>query len=42
MVDSLSYFSYEPVLHDWFNKGRDMYYLVWGIVHIKESLVLIR
>ena len=28
-VDPLSYFSFQPVLHDWCNKGR-------GMVHIKE------
>ena len=25
----------KPVLHDWFNKGRGMYYPVCGMVHIK-------
>ena len=39
---SLRYFSFRPVLHDWFNKGRAMCYLVCGMVHIKESLLLIR
>ena len=36
MVDPLSYFSFQPVLHDWCNKGRGMCYPVYGIVHIKE------
>ena len=40
-VDLLSYFSFQPVLHDWCNKGRGMCYLVCGIVHIKEPLLLI-
>ena len=40
-VDPLSYFSVQPVLHDWFNKGRGMYYPVYGIVHIKEHLLVI-
>ena len=40
-VDPLSYFSLQPVLHDWCNKGRGMCYLVWGMVHIKEPLLLI-
>ena len=40
-VDPLSYFSFQPVLHDWCNKGRDMYYPVCGMVHIKEPLLLI-
>ena len=40
-VDSLSYFSFQIVLHDWCNKGRGMYYLVCGIMHIKEPLLLI-
>ena len=41
MVDTLSYFSFEPVLHDWFNKGHGMCYPVCGMLHIKESLLLI-
>ena len=40
-VDSLSYFSLQPVLHDWCNKGRGMCYPVCGMVHIKEPLLLI-
>ena len=39
-VDPLSYFSFQPVLHDWCNKGRGMYYPVCGMVHIKEPLLL--
>ena len=34
-------FSFQPVLHDWCNKGRGMCYHVNGIVHIKEPLLLI-
>ena len=34
-------FSFQPVLHDCCNKGRGMYYPVCGMVHIKESLLLI-
>ena len=41
-VDPLSYFSFQPVLHDWCNKGRVMYYPVCGMMHIKEPLLLIR
>ena len=41
MVDTLSYFSYQPVLHDWCNKGCGMCYTVYGMVHIKEPLLLI-
>ena len=37
----LSYFSFQPVFHDWFNKGHGMYYPVCGMVHIKEPLLLI-
>ena len=37
----LSYFSFQPVLHDWFNKGRGMYYPICGMMHIKEPLLLI-
>ena len=40
-VDSLSYISFKPVLHDWCNKGRCMCYPVCGMVHIKEPLLLI-
>ena len=38
---SWSYFSLQPVLHDWCNKDRDMCYPVCGMVHIKEPLLLI-
>ena len=41
IVDPLSYFSFQPVLHDWCNKGRGMCYPVCGMVHIKEPLLLI-
>ena len=41
MVDPLSYFSFQPVLHDWCNKGRGMCYPVCGMMHIKEPLLLI-
>ena len=41
MVDPLSYFSFQPVLHDWFNKGCGVCYPVCGMVHIKEPLLLI-
>ena len=41
MVVPLSYFSFQPVLHDWFNKGRGMNYPVCGMMHIKEPLLLI-
>ena len=40
-VDPLSYFSFQPVLHDWCNKGYDMYYPVCGMMHIKEPLLLL-
>ena len=39
-VDPLSYFSFQPVHHDWCNKGCDMYCLVCGMMHIKEPLLL--
>ena len=32
---------FQPVLHDWYNKGRGMFYPVCGVMHIKESLLLI-
>ena len=40
-VDPLSYFSLQPVFHDWCNKGRGMCYPICGMVHIKEPLLLI-
>ena len=40
-VDPLSYFSFQPVLHDWCNKGRGMCDHVCGMMHIKEPLLLI-
>ena len=41
MVDPYSYFSFQPVLHNWCNKGRGMCYPVCGMMHIKEPLLLI-
>ena len=41
MVDTLSYLSFQPVLHHWCNKGRGMCYSVCGMMHIKEPLLLI-
>ena len=35
MVDRLSYFSFQPVLQDWCNKGRGVCYPVCGMMHIK-------
>ena len=35
------YFSFQPVLHDWCNKGCGMCYPVCGMVLIKEPLLLI-
>ena len=40
-VEPLSYFSFQPVLHDWCHKGRGMCYHVCGMVHIKGPLLLI-
>ena len=40
LVEELSYFLFQPVLHDWCNKGC-MCYPVSGMVHIKEPLLLI-
>ena len=42
MVDPLSYFSFQPVLHDWCNTGCGMCYPVCGMVHLKEPLLLTR
>ena len=41
MVDLLSYFSFQPVLHDMNNKGHRMCYPVCGMLHIKDLLVVI-
>ena len=41
MVDPLSHFSFQPVLHDWFNKRCGMCYPVCSMMHIKEPLLLI-
>ena len=40
-IDPLSYFLFQPELHDWCNKGCGMCYPVCGMVHIKEPLLLI-
>ena len=37
-VNPLSYFSFQPVLHDWCNKGCGMCYPVCGMVHIKHFI----
>ena len=42
MVDSLSYFSFQPELHNWCKKGIGMCYPVCGLMHIKEPFLLIR
>ena len=39
-VDPLSYFSFQPVLHDWCNKGRGMHYPVCEMMLINEPLLL--
>ena len=41
MLDPLSYFPFQPVLHDWYNKARGVCYPVCGMKHIKEPLLLI-
>ena len=41
VVNPLSYFLFQPVLHNWCNKGCGMCYPVCGMVHIKEPLLLI-
>ena len=35
------HFSFQPVPHNWFNKGCAMSYSVCGIVHIKNPLLLV-
>ena len=41
MVDPLNYFSFQPVIHDWCNKGHGIHYSVCVTVHIKDPLLLI-
>ena len=41
MMNPLSYFSFQPVIHKWFNKGSGMYYPVGRMMIIKDSLLLI-
>ena len=41
VVDPLSYFSFQPVLHNYFNKGRSMCCPVCRMMHMKEPLLLI-
>ena len=41
MVDSLSNFLFQPVLHDWCNIGCGICYPVCGMMHIKEPLLLV-
>ena len=36
-----SYFSFQPVLHDWCNKGCGMCYPVCGMTHIKERVAYV-
>ena len=38
MVDPLNYFSFQLVLHDWYNKGCGMCYPVCEMMHIKERV----
>ena len=35
VVDLVGYFSVQPVLHDWCNKGRGMCYHVCGMMQVK-------
>ena len=41
MVDTLNYFSFQPVHHDWCNKGCGMCYPVCGMLHKKEPLLCV-
>ena len=38
---SIELYLVQPVLHDWHNEGRGMSDLVCGVLHIKETLLLI-
>ena len=37
----MSYFTFQPVLHDWYDNSHGMCYPVCKIVHIKKSFLLI-
>ena len=37
----MDYFLFQPVLYKWYNKG-SMYNPVYGMVHIKDPLLLFR
>ena len=38
---SIQYFQFQPVLHNWCNKGRGMWYPACWMMHIKDPLLLI-
>ena len=38
---SFGYFPFQPVVHNWFIKGRGMYCSIYEKVHIKDPLLLI-
>ena len=40
MVDQSSYFSFQPVLHDWYSKGRGMCYPVILLLDAYEVTVM--
>ena len=42
MVHPLSYFLFQPVICNWYNKGCGMCYPVCWVVHVKDPLLLIR
>ena len=35
---TLSYFSFQPVLHNWCNKGRDIYIYIYIYIYILSCL----
>ena len=41
VAERLAGFPFQPVVHNWFIKGRGMYCSVYGKVHIKDPLLLI-
>ena len=41
LEDPLRYFSFQPMLYNWYNKCRGMYYPAFGIMPIKDPLLLI-
>ena len=40
-VEPIELFAFQPVFHDWFINSREMCYPLFGMVYIKDTLLLI-